>query len=315
MYDAIVVGSGFGGSMAAHRLIEAGWKVLLLERGARVRRGPHNREPRATLELTQHYSRESAYKVIEGGYGADAASVFCLGGPSVFYGGVSFRFREADFVEDPDVVGDSGSRWPLGYRDLEPFYDRAERLIGVAGDDSDDPTRPPRSAPFPHAPAPLARVSETVRDAARSLGLSPFPLPLAINHKPANGRQPCDACRMCDTYACSIEAKNDLAVAVIEPLERRGLEVRPDVVVNRLEWTGSRITGVCGWDRTRNESVRFEGRYVVMAAGALGSPHLLLASGLSAANPAGDAVGRYLCRHSCAMVFGFCNFRPDPAKV
>ena len=92
MYDAIVVGSGFGGTMAAHRLVEAGWNVLLLERGARVQRGPHNRQPRATLELTPHYSRESAYKVIEGGVLAPEARkgrledhIYVFGGEERFW--------------------------------------------------------------------------------------------------------------------------------------------------------------------------------------------------------------------------------------
>lgn len=315
MYDAIVIGSGFGGSMAAQRLVEAGWRVLLLERGEWVRRGPENWNPSATLELTPHYSLESAYRSISGGYGRDVGSVFCVGGPSVYYGGVAFRFREEDFTPDEEIVGPSGAEWPFCYGDLEPYYTRAEQLLGVAGDDSLDLTRPRRSAPFPQSPAPLARVSEVFRDAARSLGLNPIPLPLAINYTSENGRKACEACRMCDTYACAIEAKNDLAVALIRPLEALGLEVRSNVVVTGLVWSGSRITEVRAYDKTAGRAVSFQGRHVVLAAGTLASPHLLLASDLPRVNPAGHAVGRYLTRHCCAMVFGFCNFRPDPGKV
>ena len=315
MYDAIIIGSGFGGAMAAHRLVEAGWRVLLLERGAWVPRGDFNWNPKATLELTEHYSYESAYRGVSGSCGTDVASVFCVGGPSVYYGGVSFRFREADFAPGPEIVGASGARWPYDYAELEPYYARAEQMLGVSGSDDDDPTRPPRSGPFPQPPAPLARVSERFAQSARDLGLSPFPLPLAINFSAGNGRKPCEACRTCDTYACAIEAKNDIAVSILAPLVPRGLEIVTGVAVTGLAASNGRVTEVRGWNRAESRPVSFQGRHVVLAAGALASPHILLASGLDGVNPAGYAVGRYLIRHCSAMIFGFCSFRPDPDRV
>jgi choline dehydrogenase-like flavoprotein len=315
MYDAIIIGSGFGGAFAAHRLVEAGWRVLLLERGEHVLRGEFNWDPKATLELTTHYSLESAYRGLSGGYGKDVASVFCVGGPSVYYGGVSFRLREADFEPGPEIVGASGARWPFGYAELEPYYARAEQLLDVSGSDEDDPTRPRRSGPFPRPPAPLARVSHRFAFAARALGLSPFPLPLAINFSSNNGRKPCEACRTCDTYVCAIEAKNDIGVSILAPLESRGLELLTGIAVTRLMASNGRVTEVRAWDRATQRAVSFQGRHVVLAAGALASPHILLASNLEAQSPAGYAVGRYLTRHCSALVFGFCNFRPDPDRV
>ena len=117
------------------------------------------------------------------------------------------------------------------------------------------------------------------------------------------------------TRSCAIRAKNDTDVAVIEPLRVQGLEVRANTVVTRLIASGRRITDVLAWDRGTRETVSFRARHVVLAAGALASPHVLLASRLERANPAGDAVGAYLMRHVCGMVFGFCNDRPDPEKV
>ena len=94
-YDAIVIGSGFGGAMAARQLVQAGWRVLMLERGGWVERGPQNWAQENVGELTGHYSREAAYRQLRGG--RDLGAYFCVGGPSVFYGGVSLRFREQDF--------------------------------------------------------------------------------------------------------------------------------------------------------------------------------------------------------------------------
>ena len=224
MYDALIIGSGFGGAMAAHRLVRAGWRVLLLERGDWVPRGPSARDPRATMVRTPQYSNESAYHCVSGGDGEEIGGIFCVGGPSVFYGAASFRMREEDFRPGPEVVNGSNARWPFGYDALEPYYGEAERLLGVAGDDSGDPTRPPRRDPYPFQPPPFAPISRRFRDSALELGLHPFPIPLAINFSRQNGRPPCDACRQCDTYICAIQAKNDADVAVIAPLRQQGLE-------------------------------------------------------------------------------------------
>ena len=85
--DAIVIGSGFGGAMAARQLVQAGWRVLMLERGGWVERGPQNWAQENVGELTGHYSREAAYRQLRGG--RDLGAYFYVGGPSVFYGRLS----------------------------------------------------------------------------------------------------------------------------------------------------------------------------------------------------------------------------------
>ena len=271
--------------MAAHRLVRAGWRVLLLERGDWVPRGPSARDPRATMVRTPQYSNESAYHCVSGGEGEEIGGIFCVGGPSVFYGAASFRMREEDFRPGPEVVNGSKAQWPFGYDALEPYYGEAERLLGVAGDDSGDPTRPPRRDPYPVQPPPFAPISRRFRDSALELGLHPFPIPLAINFSRHNGRPPCDACRQCDTYICAIQAKNDADVAVISPLRQQGLEVRANTVVTRLVESGGRITGVLAWDRAARQNVSFSARHVILAAGAMASPHLLLASQARSGQP------------------------------
>ncbi|MEO8452244.1 MAG: FAD-dependent monooxygenase, partial [Gemmatimonadota bacterium] len=114
-YDAIVVGSGFGGGMAAHVLIEAGCRVLMIERGDWVARGPENWLPDNVGPLGPYYSSAPPYQQIARRGWQSVGAFHCVGGPSVFYGGVSLRFREADFDPDPGVVAASGARWPFGY--------------------------------------------------------------------------------------------------------------------------------------------------------------------------------------------------------
>ena len=134
-FDALIVGSGMGGAMAAHALVDAGLRVGMLERGPRVERSPANWSPDAALELSPYFTMESHLRV-RGDDPGRCGTFQCVGGPSVFYGCVSFRFREQDFVGDPDVVADSGAAWPYRYDELEPHYAEAERLLGVSGDDA-----------------------------------------------------------------------------------------------------------------------------------------------------------------------------------
>src|SRR5512143_431646 len=102
-FDAIVVGSGFGGALAAKVLVEAGWRVLMLERGEWVSRGAHNWTPEGVGQLTDHYSLEAPYLADPAGP-RPLGAYHCVGGPSVFYGGVSLRFRERDFEPDPGIA-------------------------------------------------------------------------------------------------------------------------------------------------------------------------------------------------------------------
>jgi choline dehydrogenase-like flavoprotein len=326
-YDAIIIGSGFGGGGVAHQLVRAGWRVLMLERGDHVERGEHNWEPDGSLDLTPFYSKETPYsyaeqidktasrldKLLTRRTGATTvASCYCVGGPSVFYGAVSLRLRHRDFECDP-VHGDSGADWPFGYETLESYYCAAEALLDVAGEAGKDPTEPPRSCGYPQPPAPLSATSQMIAGAAVRLGLTPFRLPLAINYVAADQRNACVGCTTCDTFACAIGAKNDVATRVLQPLLGRGLELRPNTVVTRLVADGDRVAAVEATDRESGEPMRFVADHFILSAGALATPHLLLASGLDKLNPGGDVVGRYLTRHCNAIAFGLFRRPVNPA--
>jgi choline dehydrogenase-like flavoprotein len=313
-WDAIVVGSGFGGSMVAFELIRSGKRVLMLERGDWVRRGRHNWTSDGFCFRSESYSLETPYRALAGAYGDRVGSIQCVGGASVYYGGVSLRYRAEDFEPDPDIVGDSGAEWPFGYWDLERHYTQAESLLGVAGEADHDATEPPRSRPYPALPGALAPTSRMIWEAAESLGLHPFRLPLAINHRRANGLNPCISCNTCDGFPCAVRAKNDLATALLPMLVRRGLQLETNQVVVRLGHDGSRVSRVEVVDRLSRRRRSFSGGIVVLAAGALASPHLVLASGLEALSPAPELVGRFLTRHRNAAVLGAFVRKPNPLE-
>jgi choline dehydrogenase-like flavoprotein len=104
-----------------------------------------------------------------------------VGGLANFYQAVSLRMREAEF-----------RRWPIEYAQLEPYYSRAEELLGVAGMVGDDPYEPPRSRPYPYAlPEPTA-AGRRIIDATRRHGVRAFRHPLAIRFD--RGCQRCFYC-------------------------------------------------------------------------------------------------------------------------
>jgi choline dehydrogenase-like flavoprotein len=311
-YDLVVIGSGFGGAMAAAPAVFDGKRVLMIESGDWVARGPDNWGPSGMSEKTPYYSREDAFDVAAGGYGNVLGAYACVGGASVFYGGVAMRLREQDFEPFAEIDGGSGARWPYRYADLEPYYTEAEALLQVAGTTGEDPTEPTRSTGYPQAPGPLAPISARIAEAARALGLAPFRLPLAINYQAASGRTPCPACSTCDGFACAVQAKNDLSVVLVPRLQRAGLHLAVNTTAVRLDHHGGRVTGVVCSARASGGSLTYTGRAVVIAGGALATPRLLLASGLDRVNPAGHAIGRYLMRHCNAVVMGGFLSRPAP---
>lgn len=296
--------------MTAHQLVHAGMKVLMLERGDWVQRGPENWGMLGSVDLTPHYDKSSPLRVEKGGNKKVMGLYSCVGGPSVFYGGVSFRFRERDFEPEPEISGTSGAEWPLRYRDLEPYYTLAEKILHISGETGVDPTEPPRSAPFPQEPGALAGISQQVKKGAEDLGLHPFQLPLAINYADQN-RSTCLSCTTCDTFACAIGAKNDLSVMVLPDLVKRGLSIRANTVVTRLHAEKGRIQRVECVDKVSGEPLQFEANLVILSAGALASPQLLLASGLQDRNPGGQVIGRYLMRHANAIIFGIFPGKAD----
>lgn len=311
-YDAIIIGSGFGGALAAHPLVHAGWRVLMIERGGWLARGPENWHAEAVRDLSAQYDCSTPYRVA-GDDPGDIGSVHCVGGASVFFGGVALRYREADFVAT-SAERQVGALWPYPYGELEPYYAAAEHIMGVAGATGSDPTEPARSANFPNRLPPLSRISRRLSDAAERIGYHPSRLPLAINYLAQDARKACVHCSTCDCYPCAIGAKNDMASAVLPSLLRAGLELVTEIAVTGIRLAGARAREVDGIDLRQGARVQYAARHVIFAAGALATPHLLLASGCDQRHSSGRLIGKFLMRHTNAVVFGVFPDRLDPAR-
>lgn len=309
-FDFVIVGSGFGGCMLAYELVNSGFRVAMLERGQWVKRRPENWSRWGSIDLTPHYDKSLPYDVVKGGNKKKMGIYAAVGGPSVFYGGVSFRFREQDFYPEKELIGNSGAAWPIDYQDLKPYYEEAEALLQVSGESGIDPTEPPRNRAFPQDKPPLAAISQKIKTAAQQLGLNPFSLPLAINYENTQ-RQLCQQCTTCDTYACAVSAKNDLATVMIPDLLAKGMVLFPETVANQLVYKNGKIDHLKAYNIAKNENILLKSNAYILSAGALASPHIVLNSDLAKYNPGGKNVGRYLMRHVNAIVFGIFSSRAD----
>ncbi len=300
-YDAVVIGSGLGGALAAHRLVEAGARVAMIERGRWPHRDQQDWNPQAILNDLRYRGKTPLAVRQRGERRFRPLSLNeTVGGLSVFYGGASLRLRPRDF-----------DRWPIDYEDLEPWYSEAERLLGVHGGAGADPLEPPRSGAFPFPAIRYAAPAMRIREAGVSLGLRPFPIPLAIDFTGARGSK-CARCNTCDGFPCAIEAKND-AAGLLAGAERKGLRVHPGIAVRRFLIRGGRVAAAVGVDQESLDPVSFEAPLFVLAAGALGSPAILLRSGLG--EPGRSPIGRFLMRHCNGVVAALFPFETNPEQV
>jgi choline dehydrogenase-like flavoprotein len=302
-FDVIVVGSGFGGGAAAYALSRAGRDVLLVERGGWPHRDETDWNGRAIL-LDQRYRGDTPLLVQQGG--ADRpVEVFpneVVGGNSVFFGGASLRLRVSDF-----------ERWPIGYADLEPYYGAAEALLEVHGRAGADPCEPPRTTDYAFAPPDLTAPAQRIYDAARALDLRPFQMPVAINHR--GSREPrCINCVTCDGFPCRIGAKNDVTQTALKEADERHLTILARVLASRLVVEAGQVTGVEAVDRDSGRRLILQGRRVLLAAGAIATPALMLRSGLGALDASG-MLGRNLMRHCNAMLGFVFPFKTNPEAV
>jgi choline dehydrogenase-like flavoprotein len=330
--NAVIVGAGAAGPVIARELTSAGMTVVLLERGRfytawdcrkddlRNQRtsvlgnafGPDDEgNARVLVDLK---GRERIVEPSGPGYNNNAA---CVGGGTLSYGAMAWRYHPKDFRMKSTYGALAGSTledWPVSYDDLEPFYERAEWEIGVSGDDSNNPFKGARKTPLPMPPLPPTKEHVLLEAAARRRGWHPFHIPMLRNSVPRGGRPACMRCRWCVGFACEVDAKCGTQNTVLRTaLATKLLELRTACMTREVLVDGrGRATGVAYFDA--------EGRLneqpadvVVVSAGAIESARLLLNS-KSSVYPAGignryDWVGRNLQGHTYTGAYGL--FKED----
>lgn len=324
-YDAVIVGSGAGGGMAAYILSRAGLKVCVLEAGGyfdpadpkyiNQMKNPWE-SPRRGASTTRPFGDFDAawggWQIDGEPYSAKEGTEFhwfrsrMLGGRTNHWGRISLRFGPDDFKRR-SLTG-VGDDWPIGYEDLKPYYDRVDQLIGLFGSIENLPNEPDGI----FLPPPKPRLHELMmKKAAKNVGVPIIPSRMSMLTKPINDeRGQCFYCGQC-SRGCSAYADFSSSSCLVKPaMKTSNLTLINGAMVREVLTDDKGLcSGVSYVDTRTLQEVTVEARVVILGASACESARLLLNSksplfteGL--ANSSG-VIGKYLNDSTGASRGGF----------
>jgi gluconate 2-dehydrogenase alpha chain len=313
--DVAIVGGGWTGlTMAKELATRTSLKILVLERG-----GPHKtrdyldnmdeldyavrlrtmqpiRDETVTL---RHTLRDRALPIRQYGSFLPGTGV---GGSGEHWSGISYRYYPHDFRRLSHIVEKYGHArlpedcvvrdWPISYDDLEPDYERAERLMGLSGKagnlrgktiEGGNIFEGPRQSDYPTPPMKMPYLAALFRNATHSLGYHPFPLPAATTSVPYTNpdgvsRGGCSYCGYCERFGCMIGAKAQPSNTLMPVLaHRNNFEMRTGAWVRRLVVESNRARGVRYMDANGDEVFQ-PADLIFLASWTLNNTRLLLLS-------------------------------------
>ncbi len=305
-YDAVVVGSGYGASIAASRLARAGQRVCVLERGREFQPGEY---PDTTVEAAAQFQMDNEH----GHFGSktglfdfranDDIGVFLgcgLGGTSLVNAGVVLP-------AEPRVLADAV--WPQALRDdadgMRDGYARAQDML--------DPGSYPDDFP------PLEKLA-ALEAAGNHLGERFYRPPINVNYKPDGVnhvgvyQRTCRLCGDC-VSGCNYAAKNTLIMNYLPDARNHGAEIYTQLKVSHVDrredgrWLVHFEPIDFGREKFKAPEMFVSADIVVLGAGALGSTEILLRSrdrGLELS----DALGTHFSGNGDFLAFGYNTDRP-----
>ncbi|AGT11285.1 GMC oxidoreductase [Paracoccus aminophilus] len=296
-WDVIVIGTGIGGGLAARRLAELGLSVLMIEKGKDLGDTPSGL-PMTSAQTAEERLDAGAWPSplvahldnrrveLEGVIGA------AVGGTSLYYAATLERPERHDLDDLPERPHPTGG-WPVGYGELAPYFERAERYFHISGET--DPLDPQAPA-LPYPARALSSTDQTICDSLRRDGLHPYQTHMAARFLPG--------CENCFGRRCAKRCKMDGRTAGVLP----ALETGRVALLDRCEvveiTAGDQVSAITC--RREGEEFTLSARAYVVAAGGLGTP-ALLARSRSESWPAGignrhDVLGRNLMFHLSEIV-------------
>ena len=280
-FDVVVVGSGAGGGVIAGELAQRGRDVLLLEAG------PH-RTAADFMRWEAHANHDIWWPLrlapLPDGDVVAFLAGRCVGGTTTINTKVALRADERDVAKwhaASGLTNDAGE--PFLVSELDPYYDRVERVLGVR-----ERTDWPKSV-------------HTVESGFRAHGVELEPVTAYTDPN-------CTRCGSCLQGCATNAGKSTMNTYIHDALARGGLELRAEAVVDRVLIEGSEATGVEYTDGDGQHIVRADA--VVVAAGALNTPQLLVRSGVDNPN-----VGKHLGLHPVRLVYGLFDEPQDAHMV
>lgn len=308
--DVVIVGSGALGANAAYQLAKAGKSVIMLEAGPYIpcwkvvenyRNGaskrnwctPYPNLPWAPNSYTEGYIDAKGDDDFE--YVTSYLRV--AGGSTRHWASACWRLLPNDF-KLKSVYG-VGRDWPFEYSELEPWYVKAEREVGVVGTANEDQSGqgrghyPPRSAEYPLPPEAKPYMVQRMQSKLGPMGYQVIHEPHARVSRPYDGRPACAGNNNCEPI-CPIGAmySGDMHVDKAVAL---GVQLRTECVAWKLEkGAGNKIVAL-HYRQPDGKDTRLTAKTFIIAAHGLETPKLLLMNEVANSS---DQVGRNLMDHT-----------------
>lgn len=244
--DICIIGSGAGGAPMALELGRAGFKVVVLEKGAHYRPKDfvHDEILNSRRNFFMPLPWEEPHLVRKGPTARyertnSAWTANCVGGGTVHMSGYFYRLKPVDFRLRStlgNVKGANLADWPISYEEFAPFYDKAEAELGVSGEARPHPFAEPRSGPYPLPALDVHPIAKEIDRVCQELSWHPLTTARGIISRPYRGRAACSYCSLCGSYGCETGAKSGTNASLIPAALATGnVELRPKCMARSIE--------------------------------------------------------------------------------
>ncbi|MFT5660104.1 MAG: choline dehydrogenase-like flavoprotein [Sulfurimonas sp.] len=291
-YDVCIVGSGAGGSPIAYELSNAGYKVVVLEKGKNLteedvskdelgvsRRDMYTPDLKEQRHIINDRNEDGSITRYDGyEYSWNFWNGSMVGGSSNLMSGYFHRMKPNDFKLKSvfgEVKGANVVDWCIDYEELEPYYEKVERVVGVSGEVVQHKFLEPRSTKkFPYPKLEENSVTGWFDKACENLKYESIPTPRAVLSRNALERNTCSYSNFCGSFACATGAKGSARAALLQKCK---VEIITEAFVYKLESDAKKITKVHYYDKDLN-SHEITAKIFVLSAQAIESSRLLLNS-------------------------------------
>ncbi len=323
-YDAVIVGTGAGGGMAAYVLAKAGLNICVLEAGPDYDPAIHSSQMKNSWESPRRgaTSKFRPFGDFDGSFWGwdidgepytkaegtkwDWWRARMVGGRTNHWGRISLRFGPQDFKRRS--IDGLGEDWPIGYDDVKPYYDKVDQLIGIFGTNEGLPNDPDGY----FLPPPKPRLHELfIKKAATGIGIPVIPSRMSILTKTINNeRGACFYCHQC-WRSCKVYGDFSSSSCLVKPAAATGnMELITNAMVREVLTNNEGLaTGVSYVDKLTLQEYQVYGKIVILAASTCETARLLLNS-KSPRHPNGLAnssnlIGKYLHDSTGMAMRGF----------